>query len=239
VRLDDTYQASLATKVYTDTALALKANQSDLAATNALVATKASQSSVSFIGFNFQPRITAFAPLSLVPRNDPQDNPFAELSINLDSYATTGALTLKADTASVYTKAQVDAAIAAAAPNLTAGTFPGGYAVLDNGVIRALKASSPLRIDPDTTNLEIRLDQSLLNSTSQIAALQTAVATKQATLTAGSPLVFHEKLLEGTKVKSLAPGAGFGLSSKGDLVTISASGVNSAVSVHLPVSRAP
>jgi hypothetical protein len=91
------------------------------------VATKASQSAVSFIGFNFQPRITAFGPLSLVPRNDPQDNPFAQLSINLDSYATTAALTLKADTASLYTKAQVDAAIAAADPNLTAGTVAGGF----------------------------------------------------------------------------------------------------------------
>jgi hypothetical protein len=43
VRLDDAYQASLATRADTDAALALKANQSDLATLGATVATKASQ----------------------------------------------------------------------------------------------------------------------------------------------------------------------------------------------------
>jgi hypothetical protein len=184
----------------------------------------------------------------------------------------------------VYTKAQVDAAIAAAEPNLTAGTAAGGFNILADGVVRALRALAPLKIAPDTSLLEIRLDQAELAATPQIAALQTAVATKQnalgvgnvqgghpllqdgtikavrgtapvrvtstathvevemdesyfgaitaiadetaakqAQLTAGSSLVFHEKLLEGTKVKSLAPGAGVELNSTGDLVTISVS----------------
>jgi hypothetical protein len=104
-----------------------------------------------------------------VPRIGPQDNPFAELSVDLSAYASTAALSAKADAASMYTKAQVDAAI----------------------------------------------------------------ATKQDTLTAGSSLVFQEKLLQSGKVKSLAPGEGVGLTSTGDLVTISASGVNSAVSSAL------
>jgi hypothetical protein len=138
VRLDDAYQASLATRTYTDAVLALKANQTDLAATNTVVATKASQAQLNFVGQNFQPRITAFAPLSLVPRNDPQDNLFAELSIDLDGYATTVALGTKADAASVYTKAQVDAAIAAADPTIVPGTAVGGFNILADGVVRAL-----------------------------------------------------------------------------------------------------
>jgi hypothetical protein len=56
------------------------------------VATKASQAQLDFVGQNFQPRITGFAPLSLVPRTGPQSNPFAELSIDLDAYATTAAV---------------------------------------------------------------------------------------------------------------------------------------------------
>jgi hypothetical protein len=127
----------------------------------------------------------------------------------------------------------VDAAIAGAAPNLVPGTVVGGHAVLASGTVRALKALAPLKIAPDTSHLEIRLDQAELAATPQIAALEAAVATKQNALAAGSSLVFHEKLLEGAKVKSLAPGEGVGLSSTGDLVTISASGVNSAVSSAL------
>jgi hypothetical protein len=56
-----------------------------------------------------------------------------------------------------------------------------------------------------------------------ITAIADEAASKQAALSAGSSLVFHEKLLEGTKIKSLAPGAGVELSSTGDLVNVSVS----------------
>ena len=46
---------------------------------------------------------------------------------------------------------------------------------------------------------------------------------KQDTLAAGSALVFHEKLLQDTKIKSLAPGANVELTSTSELVTISTS----------------
>ena len=46
---------------------------------------------------------------------------------------------------------------------------------------------------------------------------------KQDTLAAGSGLVFHEKLLQDTKIKSLAPGANVELTSTSELVTISTS----------------
>jgi hypothetical protein len=141
-----------------------------------------------------------------VPRNDPQDNPFAELSIDLDAYATTAALGAKADAANVYTKAQVDAAIASAGSNLVPGTVAGGHAVLANGIVRALKVSAPLRIDPDTSYLEIRLDQAQLDATSQIAALQTAVGTKQGTLT--QPGFGTELLYNSTRLKRIAFGQG-------------------------------
>jgi hypothetical protein len=112
-------QDSLALKADTQAALALKADSSALAAAQsatalklqtqadktsveahsgfvgeleASLALKASQAQLDFDGQDFQPRITAFEPLSLAPRTDTQDNPFAELSIDLDAYATTAAL---------------------------------------------------------------------------------------------------------------------------------------------------
>jgi hypothetical protein len=96
---------------------------------------------------------------------------------------------------------------------LTAGKVTGGHAVLANGVVRALKVLGPLKLSPDTSHLEIRLEQSELTATAQIAALQTSVATKQNKLAAGSSLVFHEKLLEAGKIKSLVRGEGLAMSS--------------------------
>jgi hypothetical protein len=106
VRLDSSYQASLALKADTEAALALKADNTALTATNTLLATKASQAQLDFVGQNFQPRITAFAPLSLVPRTGPQNSPFAELSVDLAAYATNAALALKADQSSVVALGQ-------------------------------------------------------------------------------------------------------------------------------------
>jgi hypothetical protein len=202
--------------------IATKASGASVTALAETVASKASQARLDFVGQNFQPRVTAFAPLSLVPRSGPQDNPFSELSVDLGAYATTAALGTKADAASVYTKAQVGAAIAAADSNLTAGTAVGGHPVLANGVVRALRVLNPLKLAPDTSLLEIRLDQGELAATPQIAALQAAVATKQDALAAGSSLVFHEPLLQDGRVKSLVAGAGVTLSSTSDLVTLSA-----------------
>jgi hypothetical protein len=50
--------------------------------------------------------------------------------------------------------------------------------------------------------------------------------------------VFHEKLLQSGKVTSLTPGEGIELSSTSDLVTISAAGVNSAVTSALAGKQA-
>jgi hypothetical protein len=108
------------------------------------IATKASQAQLDFVGQNFQPRITAFAPLSLVPRTDAEDNPFSELSVDLSA--------------------------------------------------------------------------------------------KQDLLSAGTSLVFHEPMLQGTKIKSLAPGAGIQLTSTGDLVTISAALTDTTVNGDLSVT---
>jgi hypothetical protein len=157
--------------------------------------TKASASAVEFIGQNVQWRIEAFEPLSLVPRSN-QGNPFSELSIDLDNYATNTALAGKQNT-------------------LTAGTVSGGYNILQDGVVRAMKAISPIWLAPDTNHLEIGID--LTNY-----ATNTALATKQNTLTAGTGLVFHEKLLEGTKVKSLVAGDNITMTSTAEFVNISA-----------------
>ena len=72
--------------------------------------------------------------------------------------------------------------------------------------MRALKARAPLLIDPDGTHLEIRLDQTQLDSTAQITALQTAVGTKQGTLT--QPGFGTELLYDSSKLKRLAFGSG-------------------------------
>ena len=82
---------------------------------------------------------------------------------------------------------------------LTAGTVPGGYSIMLDGIVRGLKAISPAWLAPDVNHLEIGID---LNN----YATNTALATKQNTLTAGTGMIFHEKLLEGTKVKSLVAG---------------------------------
>jgi hypothetical protein len=113
---------------------------------------------------------------------------------------------------------ELDQQIAAA--TLTPGTVAGGYQVLQGSVVRALKANGPLRIAPDANHLELLLDESQLAATGQIAALQTAVSTKQDALAPGSSFVYHERLLEGTKVKSLTPAGGINLISTPDLVTI-------------------
>jgi hypothetical protein len=120
---------------------------------------------------------------------------------------------------------------------LTAGTVTGGHAVLANGVVRALKVLSPLKLAPDVSHLEIRLDQAELAATPQIAALEAAVATKQNALTAGSSLVFHEPVLQGTKIKSLVAGPGVTLSSTDDLVTLSALPSSAPAASALSVPR--
>jgi hypothetical protein len=120
------------------------------------------------VGQNFQPRITAFDPLSLVPRVDPDNNPSAELSIDLDAYATAAAL---------------------------------------------------------TEGLAGKADQSALTSTDQaLAALTVEVDGKQDALTAGTGLVFHERLLEANTIKSLTAGNNVTLTSTGEFVSISAEG---------------
>jgi hypothetical protein len=47
----------------------------------------------------------------------------------------------------------------------------------------------------DASHVEVRLDQSELAATAALAALETEVDSKQPLLSAGTGLVFHEKLL--------------------------------------------
>jgi hypothetical protein len=88
---------------------------------------------------------------------------------------------------------------------LTPGTVTGGFPVLGNGYVRALQALAPLKIAPDTQFLQIRLDQAELAATPAIAALQTAVGTKQSQLFAGEVEGGHRLLLQ----SSLFVGGGF------------------------------
>jgi hypothetical protein len=88
---------------------------------------------------------------------------------------------------------------------LTPGTVADGFPVLGNGYVRALQALAPLKIAPDTQFLQIRLDQAELAATPAIAALQTAVGTKQSQLFAGEVEGGHRLLLQ----SNLFVGGGF------------------------------
>jgi hypothetical protein len=126
VRLDAAFQDSLARKTETD---------ASLAALSTLVATKASQAQLDFVGQNFQPRIAAFEPLSLVPRTDAQDNPFAELSVDLAAYATTAALSNKADQSSLDALAGVVATRQPAFTALSPLSLAGGVLKLSGSLL--------------------------------------------------------------------------------------------------------
>jgi hypothetical protein len=142
-------------------------------------------------------------------------------------------------------------ATAAKQDQLTAGTVQGGFSMLDQNtkVVRAIKGISPVNVAINQNHVEVFLDQSGLASTSALLAVKSIaesnnqaladlmpqvesnnqaltalapqVAGKQDQLTAGTGMIFHEKLLEGTKVKSLTPGSNVTLDSTGDFVTCS------------------
>jgi hypothetical protein len=86
--------------------------------------------------------------------------------------------------------------------------------IMQDGIVRAMKGISPVWLAPDVNFVAIGVD--LANY-----ATNTALATKQNTLTAGTGMVFHEKLLEGTKVKSLVAGEHITMTSTGEFVNIS------------------
>ena len=267
VRLDEAFQDSLARKAETD---------ASLAALSTIVETKASQAQLDFVGQNFQPRIAAFEPLSLVPRTDAQDNPFAELSVDLSAYATTAALSNKADQSSLDALgglvSTLQPAFTALAPlqldgNVLklSGSLPLGKFRLraetdgvfleryddDGGLVTdSWQTVAIFGWNPDTNAPGLAV-QSLSLAGEDLAVLleqlEQQIATIELTpgpqgeqgpagpqgppgpgseLTPGSSLVFHEPLLQGTKIKSLAPGAGVELSSTEDLVTISAAPVS-------------
>ena len=124
-------------------------------------------------------------------------------------------MNLKADKATTYTKTEVDGQVVLKQNTLTPGTVSNGYNILQDGVVRAMKAVSPIWLAPDANHLEIGIN--LTNY-----ATNTALDGKQNTLTAGTGMVFHEKLLEGTKVKSLVAGEHITMTSTDEFVNISA-----------------
>jgi hypothetical protein len=79
---------------------------------------------------------------------------------------------------------------------LTPGDVDGGHRLLQGDVVRAIKALSPVKAAVDTDHVELWLDQSELAATPAIAALQTAVGTKQSQLFAGDVDGGHRLLLQ-------------------------------------------
>jgi hypothetical protein len=98
---------------------------------------------------------------------------------------------------------------------LTAGTVPGGFPTLQDGVVRAIKGVSPVGVAVDVNHVEVFLDQTQLASNAALAALEAEVDGKQDTLTAGTGALAHEKLLEANTIKSLLPGENVTLASTG------------------------
>jgi hypothetical protein len=115
------------------------------------------------------------------------------------------------------------------------GVVQGGHPLLEGGSIKAIKATAPVQVTSTDTHVDVGMDASYFGA---ITAIADEAASKQAQLSAGSSLVLHEKLLEGTKVKSLAPGAGVELSSTGELVTVTVS-PNLAVSTLTAPASTP
>jgi hypothetical protein len=113
--------------------------------------------------------------------------------------------------------------------------------MLQNGVVRAVKALSPVNVSVDTNHVEVWLNQSALDATPVIAALQTTVAGKQSQLYAGDVAEGHPLLLQ----PGLFVGGGFDEGQQplpGDTVRalkVSAPLVATSDNTHVHVSLAP
>jgi hypothetical protein len=68
--------------------------------------------------------------------------------------------------------------------------------MLQGTTVRAIVGAGPVKVEAGTNHVEVRLDQSELAATPAIAALQTAVGTKQSQLFAGEVEGGHRLLLQ-------------------------------------------
>ena len=144
-----------------------KASSSSVATADAAlqeqIDTKASQTQLDFVGQNFQPTVRAFAPLSIVPRSDPDGNPFAELSLDDTNFASQeGLLSLGATVEAVQATASSNAEAVAALTGskqdtLIAGSPADGFPLLSSKNLRGLAATAPLTLANDGTHLTVGL----------------------------------------------------------------------------------
>jgi len=162
--------------------------------------------------------LQAQAPLKLAP-----DTQFIQIRLDQAELAATPQI------------AALQTAVAAKQNTLGVGVVQGGHPLLEGGAIKAIKATAPVRVTSTDTHVDVGMDDSYFGA---ITAIADEAASKQAQLSAGSAPVFHEKLLEGTKIKSLTPGAGVDQSSTGELVTVAVS-PNLAVSTLTAPASAP
>jgi hypothetical protein len=103
---------------------------------------------------------------------------------------------------------QVDtlaAGLATKQGQLTPGQVAGGHQLLQGTTVRAIKGAGPVKVAADAGHVEVWLAQNELAATPAIAALQTAVGTKQSQLFAGEVEGGHRLLLQ----PSLFVGGGF------------------------------
>ena len=177
----------------------LDGKQAQLTQLEAAVVTKASQAQVDFIGQNFQPTVEASAPLSLVPRFDPEGNPFAELSIDTDGFATQAGLsgveaavaTIQADVS--FNSDAVTFLAGSKQDVLIAGSPADGYPLLSSKNVRGLSAAAPLTLANDGTHLTVGLSQSYTQGVQdQLQAQQSSLdflsANYQPAISAQAPL---------------------------------------------------
>jgi hypothetical protein len=199
---DKADKATTYTKTEVDTALNLKANQSSLDTTNATVALKADQVNVD----------TAL-----------------NLKANQSNLDTTNAIVaLKADQATTYTKTEVDTALNLKANQSSLETTNANVALKANQATTYTKTEVDTQfanlIDsaPEALNTLKELANALGDDANYAATVQNQLAGKQSTLTAGTGISVHEKLLEGNKVKSLVAGENITMTSTEEFVNISA-----------------
>ena len=189
--------------------VATKADQAALDATNAVVATKADQAALDATNAVVATKADQAA---LDVEIERLDNVAGQTGSNAGNIAT----------------------LQSAASSLFESVGELDTRVTSNAAAIATKADQSA-LDATNATVAGKADQASLNSTDQaLAALTVEVDGKQDALSAGTGLVFHERLLEANTIKSLTAGNNVTLVSTGEFVSISAEGGGAVTSADGP-----
>jgi hypothetical protein len=169
----------------TNAILATKAAQSDLDATNALVATKATQSDLDATN----------ALLATKAAQSDLDATNALVAANTEANTATQSALNSTDQA----LAALTVEVAGKQPQLGVGFVQGGFSLLEDGAIKAILGTAPVQVTSTPTHVEVSLGQSYFDA---ITAIADATAAKQDQLGVGFVQGGHS-LLEDGAIKAI------------------------------------